>query len=83
MNDELKKLLERVVSTADFWDVDFSMDINATNSTGDNALHCVAIWGDVDGAKLLIEAGINVNQFGDRGKKWGRKKWGRDCKIAR
>jgi ankyrin repeat protein len=66
MNQQLRDLLDRVASTADFFEVDFT-DVNATNSMGDNALHCVAIWGDLEAAKLLIEAGVNVNQFGDLG----------------
>lgn len=66
MNTELQILLVKIASTTDFWNVDFS-DINATNYDGDNALHCVCVWGDSAAAKLLIDAGISINKYGDLG----------------
>jgi ankyrin repeat protein len=66
MHPEVKAILDRVKDTADFGYVDFS-DINATNELGDNALHCVIIWGDYEAAKVLIAHGINVNQKGENG----------------
>ena len=66
MNPEVKTILERVNQTADFGYVDFS-NINATNELGDNALHCVIIWGDYQAAKILVAHGINVNQQGEDG----------------
>ena len=42
-------------------------EINATNELGDNALHCVIVWGDFEAAKTLLAHGINVNQPGEEG----------------
>ena len=66
MHPEVTAILKRVKQTADFGYVDFS-DINATNALGDNALHCVIIWGDCEAAKVLVAHGINVNQKGEEG----------------
>lgn len=66
MNEQVLKLLRRVQDTADFGYVTFD-SINATNALGDNALHCVCVWGDLEAAKLLVENGIDVNQQGEHG----------------
>ena len=66
MNERAKAVLEQVRDTADFGYVTFD-DINSTNALGDNALHCVCVWGDIDAARALIDAGININQRGERG----------------
>ena len=66
MHPAVQAILERVKQTADFGYVDFS-DINATNELGDNALHCVIVWGDYEAAKILLANGINVNQKGEEG----------------
>ena len=66
MTHDLVALLEKVKSTADFSYVDFN-DVNATNSLGENALHVVVFWGDLQAAKLLVEAGVDVNKHGEEG----------------
>ena len=66
MNDQVKAVLGRVRQTADFGYVTFD-DISATNALGDNAIHCVCVWGDIEAARLLVEAGININQKGEHG----------------
>ena len=66
MNEDLIKLLETIKSVPDFYGVEFS-SINDTNVFGDNALHCVCVWGDITAAKLLIENGIEINQRGEGG----------------
>ena len=66
VNERLIELLNQVKSTADFGYVIFD-SINATNALGDNALHCVCVWGDLEAAKLLVENGIDVNQQGEYG----------------
>lgn len=66
MHPDVTAILEQVKQTADFGYVDFS-DINATNALGDNALHCVIVWGDYEAARTLIAHGINVNQKGEDG----------------
>jgi len=64
MHPDVHAILERVKETADFCYVDFA-DINATNALGDNALHCVIVWGDYQAAKTLLAHGIHVNQPGE------------------
>ena len=66
MHPDVRAILERVKGTADFECVDFS-DINATNALGDNALHCVVVWGDYEAARTLVAHGIHVNQKGEEG----------------
>ena len=66
MKPEVREVLDRVELTCDFENVDLS-DINATSLDGDNALHCVVRWDDLEAAKLLIEEGIDINQNGDLG----------------
>lgn len=41
--------------------------INDTNVEGENALHVAVRWNDIQVAKLLIAAGINIDQPGDLG----------------
>ncbi len=66
VHPDVQAILERVKQTADFGYVDFS-DINATNELGDNALHCVIVWGGYEAARILVAHGINVNQKGEEG----------------
>jgi len=66
MHPDVLAILDRVKQTADFGSVGFS-DINATNALGDNALHCVIVWGDYEAAKILVTHGVNVNQKGEQG----------------
>ena len=66
MKANVRELLEKVRSTADFGSVPFE-SINDTNALGDNALHCVCVWGDLEAAKLLVENGINLHQRGEFG----------------
>ena len=66
MSPEVIKLLEEIGTQPLYYGVNFD-DINATNSDGDNALHCVAIQGDVAAAVMLIDAGIEIDKRGDFG----------------
>jgi ankyrin repeat protein len=66
MKLEVRHVLQRVAESVDFAHVDLS-DVNATSLEGDNALHCVVRWDDLEAAKSLIDAGIDVNQSGDLG----------------
>lgn len=66
MSTDLKELLQKIKSTANFYDVAFD-SINGTNALGDSALHCVSVWGDIDAATLLVESGIHINQRGEGG----------------
>jgi len=66
MNTELRKLLDKVESVSDFSGIRLE-SINDTNCFGDNALHCVCVWGDLSAAKLLVENGIDIEQKGEGG----------------
>jgi len=66
MKPEVQAILDRVKETADFGYVDFT-DINATNALGDNALHCVIVWGDYAATRVLIENGIDIQKHGEHG----------------
>ena len=63
---EVKALLSRVAEVPDFSYVEFT-DINTTNRLGDNALHIAIFWEDLAAVKLLVESGININQYGGNG----------------
>ncbi len=66
MKTQVRELLDRVQSTADFSYVPFH-SINDVNALGDNALHCICVWGDIEAAKLLVESGIGLHQQGEFG----------------
>ena len=66
MNERVVELLDRIKSAPDFSYVVFDT-INATNALGDNALHSVCVWGDLESVRLLVANGINVNQQGEFG----------------
>jgi len=66
MDSRVREVLNKVASTVEFVGVKFG-NVNATNAFGDNALHTVCSWGDVESATMLIDAGIDIDQFGDRG----------------
>jgi ankyrin repeat protein len=66
MGDPLKPIFEKLNTTADFENADFS-DVNACSTDGDDALHCVVRWNDLAAARALIGAGIDVNKAGDLG----------------
>ncbi|MDN3638118.1 ankyrin repeat domain-containing protein [Simiduia curdlanivorans] len=66
MKQAVRDLLNQVESVPDFFGVNLS-DINDTNSFGDNALHCVCVWGDFEAVMLLVENGINIRQKGEGG----------------
>jgi ankyrin repeat protein len=43
-------------------------DVNATDSDDENVLHWAARKNDLEAARLMIEAGINIDQHGDLGR---------------
>ena len=67
MNSTLLALFDRIRESGPYEDVVFD-DINAVNTDGDNALHWAVHFNDIDAARLLIDAGIDVNQRGDLGR---------------
>jgi ankyrin repeat protein len=66
MRPELVALLNRLKETDTFENVSFD-DINATAIDDENALHWAVVQNDLAAARLLIEAGINIDQHGDLG----------------
>lgn len=66
MTERVRAILDRVQEVSDFCYVRFD-DINSTNALGDNALHCVCVWGDIEAARALIEGGIDINKKGEFG----------------
>jgi ankyrin repeat protein len=66
MRPELVALFNRLNKTESFERGSFD-DVNATNIDNENALHWAARRNDVEAARLLIEAGINIDQHGDLG----------------
>ena len=66
MDDQLKSIFARLRQTVVFAETDFS-DVNACSILGDNGLHCVVGWGDLSAAKVLIDAGVEINKAGERG----------------
>lgn len=67
MPQELVALFNRLKETAMFDGVLFD-DVNATTVEDDNALHWAARQNDLAAARLLIEAGINIDHHGDLGR---------------
>jgi ankyrin repeat protein len=67
MRPELVALFNRLNRTETF-DKDLFVDVNATNADDENALHWAAQSNDLESARLLIEAGINIEQRGDLGR---------------
>jgi ankyrin repeat protein len=65
-SDDLRDLLRKVGDTADYAGVVFD-HIDATNALGDNALHCVCVWGDLTAAELLVKHGIDLHRCGEHG----------------
>jgi len=66
MSDELADVLERCLGTA-AWFGEEQIDINSVNLMDDTPLHTVCSWGEVESARILIEAGADVNAKGDIG----------------
>ena len=58
------RILKQVKSTPDFSELSLE-DIDETNASGRNALHCVASWGDVEAAKALIDNDIEIDVQGE------------------
>jgi ankyrin repeat protein len=67
MRPELVALFKRLNKTERFDRGSFD-DVNATNGDDENALHWAAHRNDLEAARLLIEAGINIEQRGDLGR---------------
>lgn len=66
MDRKLERLLEKVAEAPEFRHARFN-GIASVNDLGDTPLHVVVRWGDLEGVRQLVEAGIEVNRHGERG----------------
>jgi len=66
MDERTRQVLNSVSELPNFDGVDMA-DVNAIGFDGDNALHVVVGWGDLEAAKTLIDDGIDINKPGDLG----------------
>ena len=62
----LKEILKNVKSTPDYCYVEFE-DVNDSNLLGNNALHCVVTWGEIELVETLLKNGVDVNKQGELG----------------
>lgn len=68
MKKELRALLDRYLESDAYTFQDLeNIDINSIGREGDTFLHLTTRDGDVNGIKLLIECGANVDQIDDVG----------------
>jgi ankyrin repeat protein len=66
MKSELKQVLESCQNTGSW----FGIRINSVadrNDFEDTPLHTVCSWGDIESAKVLLDAGADINAKGDHG----------------
>ena len=64
MRPELVALFDRL-NQSEAFDRNLFDDVNATDGDDENALHFAARRNDLEAARLLIEAGIDIDQRGD------------------
>ncbi|RXR06400.1 ankyrin repeat domain-containing protein [Pseudoxanthomonas composti] len=64
--DDLKSLLEKIGSVADFAGIDV-VDANTLGLCKSAPLHVAAVWGDCEAITLLVEAGAFIDQRGEDG----------------
>jgi len=64
----LRDVLDACATTMEF--VNFGGNITPTTrgATGDTPLHVACSWGDIEAARLLLDAGAEVNAIGDIGR---------------
>ena len=67
MPSSLEKVLEklRAAKLVTFNDVSIDGPNTKGNTWGDTPLHIVAIWGDTESARILIEAGAEIDACGE------------------
>ena len=69
MNTRLEAALEKIrrAELPTFMDVEITGPNVKGRSFGDTPLHIMAIWGDVENARTLIEAGAEIDARGEDG----------------
>ncbi len=66
MSCELEDVFAQCEKTASWYGIKISR-VNQRNPFGDTPLHTVCSWGEVSLAKVLLDAGADVNALGDHG----------------
>jgi len=67
ITDKARKVLNKIEKSEVFFIDNGFADINQCNSLGENALHLVTIWNDIEAASVLIESGIDIDKKGEHG----------------
>jgi len=69
MSPALEQILNKIrdAELPSFAGIEFTGPNVRDRAFGDTPLHVVAIWGDVDAAKILIEAGATIDVPGEHG----------------
>lgn len=67
MTAELETVLEKVryASLPQFMDVVIDNPFVRCPICGETLLHIVAIWGDIDSARVLLDAGVEIDLLGE------------------
>jgi uncharacterized protein len=65
MNDEVMSILRECADTASWFGIEI-VDLAQRNLCGDTPLHTVCSWGRLQPARVLLEAGADVNAIGDQ-----------------
>jgi ankyrin repeat protein len=60
MTQDIEKLLARIQHVTEFLGVELQ-DVNQRGIFGNTPLKVVAVWGDADAVRLLLDAGANIN----------------------
>lgn len=66
MGRRLEEVLEAMAGAPEFQNVRFA-GVATVNALGDNLLHVATRMGDLEAVRLLLAAGVDVNQHGSRG----------------
>jgi ankyrin repeat protein len=62
---DLNKLLAKINETLDDFSGKPARSATDTSFSGDTPLHKVAIWGDIEAAKILLKGGADINAPGE------------------
>jgi ankyrin repeat protein len=67
MTPDLEAVLAKVrrASLPEFSESDIDNPFVRSSWNGDTLLHVIAIWGDVESAKLLLDAGVEIDAVGE------------------
>jgi uncharacterized protein len=66
MTTNIEKLFEQCQNTGSWFGLKIS-SVKDRNDFEDTPLHTVCTWGEIESAKLLLDAGADINAKGDQG----------------